>query len=232
MTNLDLYAKIEPYLDLEEATYTLHKEFMRFIMENSLDNILDIGCGRGYFLENLRINGLNYLGIDNSLEQIKVCKDKSLNAENLELKKIDQIFDCTVAIFDVVNFVEKQKIEEFFKNIYSLLNKNGYFLFDINTLFAFENIAQGSINIDLEDSFIAINSDFIDSKLITNFFLFEKEEDNKFVKNEGLISQEYYKTNYLEKILKNVGFEIVEKRDLFLYTNNKADKKMFICKKI
>ncbi len=232
MTNLDLYAKIEPYLDLEEATYTLHKEFMRFIMENSLDNILDIGCGRGYFLENLRINGLNYLGIDNSLEQIKVCKDKSLNAENLELKKIDQIFDCTVAIFDVVNFVEKQKVEKFFKNIYSLLNKNGYFLFDINTLFAFENIAQGSINIDLEDSFIAINSDFIDSKLITNFFLFEKEEDNKFVKNEGLISQEYYKTNYLEKILKNVGFEIVEKRDLFLYTNNKADKKMFICKKI
>lgn len=232
MKNLDLYAKIEPYLDLEEATYTLHKEFMRFIMENSLDNLLDIGCGRGYFLENLRINGLNYLGIDNSLEQIKVCKDKSLNAENLELKKIDQIFDCTVAIFDVVNFVEKQKIEEFFKNIYSLLNKNGYFLFDINTLFAFENIAQGSINIDLEDSFIAINSDFIDSKLITNFFLFEKEEDNKFVKNEGLISQEYYKTNYLEKILKNVGFEIVEKRDLFLYTNNKADKKMFICKKI
>lgn len=52
---------------------------------------------------------------------------------------------------------------------------------------AFENIAQGSINIDLEDSFfIAINSDFIDSKLITNFFLFEKEEDNKFVRNEEL----------------------------------------------
>lgn len=99
MTNLDLYAKIEPYLDLEEATYTLHKEFMRFIMENSLNNILDIGCGRGYFLENLRINGLNYLGIDNSLEQIKVCKDKSLNAENLELKEIDQIFDCAVAYF-------------------------------------------------------------------------------------------------------------------------------------
>lgn len=45
---------------------------------------------------------------------------------------------------------------------------------------------------------------------------------------KSLISQEYYKTNYLEKILKNVGFEIVEKRDLFLYTNNKADKKMLL----
>ncbi len=231
MTNLDLYAKIEPYLDLEEATYSLHKEFMRFIMENSLDNILDIGCGRGYFLENLRVNGLNYLGIDNSLEQINVCNEKELKAENLGIKELNQKFDCAVAIFDVVNFVEKQKIEDFLKDVYTILNKDGYFLFDINTLFAFENIAQGSINIDLEDGFIAINSDFIDSKLITNFYLFEKQEDEKFVKNSGLIIQEYYKINYLEKILKNAGFEIVEKRNLFLYSSSKSDKVMFICKK-
>ena len=231
MTNLDLYAKIEPYLDLEEPTYTLHKEFMRFIMENSLDNILDIGCGRGYFLENLRINVLNYLGIDNSLEQINVCKEKELNAENLQIQEINRKFDCVVAIFDVINFVEKKNLEHFIKDIHSVLSDDGYFLFDINTLFAFENIAQGSINIDAEDSFIAINSDFIDSKLITNFYLFEKQKDGNFVKNSGLIIQEYYKINSLEKILKNVGFEIVEKRNLFLYSNSKSDKVMFICKK-
>lgn len=231
MTNLDLYAKIEPYLDLEEPTYTLHKEFMRFIMENSLDNILDIGCGRGYFLENLRINGLNYLGIDNSLEQINVCKEKELKSENSEIKKLNQKFDCAVAIFDVVNFVEKKNLEGFIKDIYSILSDDGYFLFDINTLFAFENIAQGSINIDAKDSFIAINSDFMDSKLITNFYLFEKQKDGNFVKNSGLIIQEYYKINSLEKILKNVGFEVVEKRNLFLYSNSKSDKVMFICKK-
>ena len=231
MTNLDLYAKIEPYLDLEEPTYTLHKEFMKFIMENSLDNILDIGCGRGYFLENLRINGLNYLGIDDSLEQVTVCKEKELKAENSEIKELNQKFDCAVAIFDVVNFVEKKNLEEFIKDVYSILSDDGYLLFDINTLFAFENIAQGSINIDAEDSFIAINSDFIDSKLITNFYLFEKQKDGNFVKNSGLIIQEYYKINSLEKILKNVGFEIVEKRNLFLYSNSKSDKVMFICKK-
>ena len=26
-------------------------------MVNDLDNIIDIGCGQGYFLENLKING-------------------------------------------------------------------------------------------------------------------------------------------------------------------------------
>ena len=27
---LDLYAKVEPYLDFEEEVYFLHKEFLRF----------------------------------------------------------------------------------------------------------------------------------------------------------------------------------------------------------
>lgn len=232
MTNLDLYAKIEPYLDLEEATYSLHKEFMRFIMENSLDNILDIGCGRGYFLENLRVNGLKYLGIDESLEQIKVCNEKDLNAKNISFSSLDSKFDCAVAIFDVVNFVNRKNIERFFKDIYSILNKDAYFLFDINTLFAFENIAQGSINIDLEDGFIAIDSSFIEQKLDTKFYLFEKQNDDKYVKYSGEIIQDYHKINFLEKLLKDIGFSILEKRNLFLYSNSKADKIFFICKKI
>ncbi|WP_198304688.1 class I SAM-dependent DNA methyltransferase [Arcobacter vandammei] len=231
MTNLDLYAKIEPYLDLEEATYTLHKEFMKIVMENSLENILDIGCGRGYFLENLRINGLNYLGIDQSKIQIDVCKEKGLNAKNIELKDIKEKFDCAVAIFDVVNFVNKDELKEFFSDIKNVLNPNGYFIFDVNTLYAFENIAQGSINIDLEDGFIAVNSDFENSRLITNFFLFEKEKDDKYIKNSGQIVQEYYKNSYLGKLLKECGFSIFEKKELFLYTDEEADKIIFICKK-
>ena len=51
---LDLYARIEPYLDFEEEIYSLHKEFLKFIMVNDLDNIIDIGCGQGYFLNNFK----------------------------------------------------------------------------------------------------------------------------------------------------------------------------------
>ncbi|MCB9096388.1 MAG: hypothetical protein H6630_01885 [Arcobacter sp.] len=65
---LDLYAKVEPYLDFEEEVYTLHKEFLRFVMVNDLDNIIDIGCGQGYFLENLKVNKKKYFGIDLSVE--------------------------------------------------------------------------------------------------------------------------------------------------------------------
>ena len=46
---LDLYARIEPYLDFEEEIYSLHKEFFEIYYGKWFDNIIDIGCGQGYF---------------------------------------------------------------------------------------------------------------------------------------------------------------------------------------
>ena len=39
------------------------------------------------------------------------------------------------------------------------------------------------------------------------------------------------KKEYLEKILKKSGFEIVEIKEFFLHTDESADKLIFICKK-
>ena len=104
---LDLYAKVEPYLDFEEEVYTLHKEFLRFVMVNDLDNIIDIGCGQGYFLENLKVNKKKYFGIDLSVEQIKVCEAKNLNAKAIALSEVKEKFDCATAIFDLKDRIEK-----------------------------------------------------------------------------------------------------------------------------
>ena len=112
---LDLYAKVEPYLDFEEEVYTLHKEFLRFVMVNDLDNIIDIGCGQGYFLENLKVNKKKYFGIDLSVEQIKVCEAKGLNAKAIPLGLVKEKFDCATAIFDVLNYIPKTE----FKKLYS-----------------------------------------------------------------------------------------------------------------
>ncbi|MEA1914649.1 MAG: class I SAM-dependent methyltransferase, partial [Campylobacterota bacterium] len=62
--SLDLYAKIEPYLDFSQEVHALHKVFLEHIMTKELDNILDVGCGQGNFLLNLKLNNLHYLGID------------------------------------------------------------------------------------------------------------------------------------------------------------------------
>jgi predicted TPR repeat methyltransferase len=228
---LDLYAKIEPFLDFEEEVYTLHKEFLRFVMTNDLDNIIDIGCGQGYFLENLKVNKKKYFGIDLSVEQIKVCQAKGLNAQAIALKDVKEKFDCATAIFDVLNYIPKEELKTFLKEIYFVLNKEAYFIFDVNSYFGFDEIAQGCITIDVEDKFIAIDANFEDEKLQTDITLFEKQENGLFSKEQDSIIQEYHSKEFLTKILEETGFELIEIKEFNLHTDEIADKLIFICKK-
>lgn len=229
---LDLYAKVEPYLDFEEEVYTLHKEFLRFIMVNDLDNIIDIGCGQGYFLENLKVNKKKYFGIDLSVEQIKVCQEKNLNAQVIALEDVKEKFDCATAIFDVLNYISKKDLKAFILTTNIVLNQGAYFIFDVNSYFGFDEVAQGCITIDVEDKFIAIDANFEDNKLQTDITLFEKQENGLFSKQSDSIIQEYHSKEFLIKLLKECNFEIKEIKEFNLHTPENADKLIFICKKI
>ncbi|MDN5060350.1 class I SAM-dependent DNA methyltransferase [Aliarcobacter butzleri] len=228
---LDLYAKVEPYLDFEEEVYTLHKEFLRFVMVNDLDNIIDIGCGQGYFLENLKVNKKKYFGIDLSVEQIKVCQEKNLNAKAIDLKDVKEKFDCATAIFDVLNYIPKNELKIFLEQTYEILNQNAYFIFDVNSYFGFDEVAQGTITIDVEDKFIAIDANFENNKLQTDITLFEKQENGLFSKEQDSIIQEYHSKEFLSKILEEIGFKLIEIKEFSLHTDEIADKLIFICKK-
>lgn len=228
---LDLYAKVEPYLDFEEEVYTLHKEFLRFVMVNDLDNIIDIGCGQGYFLENLKVNKKKYFGIDLSVEQIKVCQEKNLNAKAIDLKDVKEKFDCATAIFDVLNYISKNELKIFLEQTYQILNQDAYFIFDVNSYFGFDEVAQGTITIDVEDKFIAIDANFENNKLQTDITLFEKQENGLFSKEQDSIIQEYHSKEFLTKILEEVGFKQIEIKEFNLHTDEIADKLIFICKK-
>ena len=48
-------------------------------------NVLDIGCGRGEFLELMRAAGIPARGIDSSPESIALCREKGLQAETADL---------------------------------------------------------------------------------------------------------------------------------------------------
>lgn len=230
---LDLYAKIEPYLDFEDEIHTLHRAFLRFIMENNVDNIIDIGCGQGHFLQNLEINQKNAVGIDLSAEQIRVCKEeKGLDVKNIALKDVRKKFDCATAIFDVLNYIPKSELKDFILDTYRILNKNGYFLFDVNTYFGFDEVAQGTISFEVDNKFISIDANFENNTLQTNLTLFEQLENGFYLKEEEEIIQEYHEKEFLIKTLKDCGFEVLEVREFYLHTSKTADKLIFICKKI
>ena len=228
---LELYARIEEYLDFEEEVRRLHKEFLNILFPKNPNTILDIGCGQGAFLEHLKFNGVEAFGIDLSVEQIKICKNKGLNVASIPLEQVKEKFDCATAIFDVINYIPKQELETFFTQANVVLNQGGYFIFDVNSLFGFEEVAQGSLTLNLEDKFIAIDATFENEQLQTDITLFSQTKGDMFIKEQDSIVQYYYPIETLKKVLKKANFEVQEIIHFNLHGFDETDKLIFVCKK-
>jgi O-antigen chain-terminating methyltransferase len=78
--------------------------------------ILDLGCGRGEFLEAAREAGLNARGIDQSEEWVALCRSKGLEAERAELfEYLRSLPDSSLAgvyCSQVVEHIEPARLPE------------------------------------------------------------------------------------------------------------------------
>jgi len=227
---LDLYATIEEHLDFKDEIEHLYNSIAHLVFATTPTSVIDIGCGQGDFCQILQSNGLKILGVDLSAKQIQIAKSKAINAQCIDIKDCQEKFDCATAVFDVVNYIPKNSLQEFLTYTYQLLNTNGYFIFDINSLYGFEEVAQGTLTINQKDKFIAIDANFRDDCLATDMTLFTKEK-TLYKKDYGTIKQYYHKNNELQKTLQSIGFQIKNIIDFNLHSDEDCDKFIFVCKK-
>ncbi len=232
MQALDLYAKIEEYLDFEDEVEYLYKTIGHIVLSKNPQTLIDIGCGQGEFCHIMQLNGIKTFGVDLSKKQIEIAVSKGLDAKCIDIKDIKTTCDCATAIFDVINYIPKDGIKQFLQNCYKLINTGGYFIFDINSLYGFDTVAQGTLNIDKDDKFIAIDANFKEGVLYTDITLFNQEnQENIFKKESGTIKQYCYSNEELSSILSQIGFEVENIVNLNLHTDEEFDKQIFICKK-
>ena len=107
------------------------------------------------------------------------------------------------------------------------LIEGGVFLCDINTLFGFENVAVGSFIVDDEERFLTVDSDFEKGEYISEFTLFEKENEC-FKKSQETIKQYYHS---VDDIVALSGLELLVDDEVNLYGLESADKKFLVLKK-
>lgn len=229
MQPLDLYACVESSLDFQEEIESLYEAIFFKVIKTKSSSLIDIGCGQGEFCRILESNGITTLGVDLSEKQIQIAKEKGLNVKAVDIQDIKQKFDCATAVFDVINYLENHYIEKFFHDVYKLLNSGGFFVFDINSLHGFEDIAQGTLTIDEENRFIAIDANFYDDTLFTKIDLFSKVGE-LFKKDSGTIKQYYHTIETIEQLSKKVGFEFIS-ADGFNLHSDQFDKYIITLKK-
>ncbi len=226
MTNLDLYAKAEHLLGIEEATEALYDLYRSELEEYKVKTLLDVGCGHGGFMQRMQSDGVKCKGIDLSQVMVDECKAQNLDAECIDIMDASGKYDAIVSIFDVLNFLDKANLLKFLEAIAERLNENGVFIADINTLYGFSDVAEGTMSSDSEEEFLSVDAHFENGELHTKLTLFEKQADGNFTKYQDTIVQYFHKIQIFQKLS---GLKLIDKQTFSLYDTE--DKTLLIFKK-
>lgn len=224
--SLDLYAKVEDLLGIDDATEQLHELFVHALKAYTVGSLLDIGCGRGGFMRKMQRRGVRTHGIDRSALMVDEVRRNGLHAECQDVCQVSGTYDAAVAIFDVLNFLDDDALPGFFKCVADVLAPGGVFVADINTLHGFENVADGTMMTEDANRFLCVNAMFEKNVLQTELTLFTQEIIGSYRKEQAQIDQYFHPLSAFRKL---PDLQLVHYRNISLYDNN--DKMLLIFKK-
>ena len=228
--SLDLYAKVEDLLGVKEAAPSLYAHYLLFLNSQDFDTLLDVGCGSGDFLRQMQgaLDIPKVKGIDLSPLMVAQTVKQGYDAECIDLCDLNGKYDVITAVFDMLNYLNKEQLSVFLACVKDHLNEGGIFLCDINTLYGFENVAVGSYIVDDDERFLTVDSDFEKGEYISEFTLFEKEGDC-FKKSQETIKQYYHTVNEISALS---GLNLLSSDEVTLYEMEEADKSFLVFQKV
>jgi len=107
-------------------------------------DLLDIACGEGSFAIMMAKLGYNMTGIDQSQQMIELAQARtkkenvSVNflVEDMRSLPFEDAFDLVTCFFDSLNYLLTfHDLKEAFQNAYDALRPDGFFIFDMNTIY-------------------------------------------------------------------------------------------------
>jgi len=130
-------------------------------------NVLDLACGEGTFAMAMARSGLRVTGVDLSLEMLDIARERAAK-EDVKVEFFQQdmrslslrgSFDLVTCWFDSLNYLlETDDLAEAFAGVSRVLDKNGIFIFDVNTIraLAVEWVREPCyVHLDSRDLFLA-----------------------------------------------------------------------------
>ena len=246
---MDSYGRFAEVYDklMSDVDYDRWVEYIEEVLvreEISPKNILELACGTGNVTNRLGKKGYNITGIDISSEMLAIAKNKShdlgINVKYIkqDITELDfsKKVDCVICMCDGFNYIiDEEKLCNTFKKVYSVLNDNGIFIFDISSYYKLSNILGNNTFAENFDdvSYIWENYfDNIDNICELELTLFIKK-GNLFERIKEVHYQKAYKIDEIKKYLFEAKFKNVNVYGDYtfnMYKNN-DERNIFICKK-
>ena len=223
-----------------DVEYIKRADYLEDLFKNSMEYkpvlIADVGCGTGTICNILSDRGYDMIGIDSSYDMLNVAREKSqdksilyLNQDMTEFELYGTV-DVITCMLDSLNYlIEDGEIEEFFKLCHNYLNPGGLLIFDINTVYKFENILSDNIyNYEDDDVFYSWENSF--DGQICEFYLnfFVKKSDGTYNRITEQHFERAYTVEHIKSALKQCGFDDVNVySDMTMTTAKEQDERVF-----
>lgn len=142
----DQFQEIAPYYDdlMAGVPYRLWVDYLEDLFRrHSIQprTILDVACGTGNVSEILAGRGYEVVGADIAPGMIEVAKKKTGGVEYhlADMAELDlgRTFDLAISLFDSLNYItDVDHVARAIRRVGEHVKDGGYFIFDINTIYA------------------------------------------------------------------------------------------------
>jgi len=210
------YGDFAYFYDLltDDVEYGKRCEYVERIIDLHLKHkpelICDLGCGTGTVCNMLTKKGYDCIGIDSSEDMLSVAMQKNADAKILYLNQNICDFELygTVDVFlcmlDTVNYIDSpEAIKKMFSLVHNYLNPGGILIFDVNTLFKFQNILASNTYAYEKDNVFYTWENYYENGVLEfflNFFVTEDEGDTY-----TRFSEQHFQYYYSREQLKTLG---------------------------
>ncbi|MBU9728664.1 class I SAM-dependent DNA methyltransferase [Diplocloster modestus] len=170
--------------------------------------VLDLGCGTGNMTELLARAGYDMIGVDNSEEMLEIAmhKKEQSGLPILYLLQDMQEFElygtvrAVVSVCDSLNYLlDEEDMLKVFRLVNNYLDPGGYFLFDLNTIYKYEQMGDCVIAENREHCSFIWENTYYEEERINEYDL------TLFVEGDHSLYRKYEETHYqrayeLEKV--------------------------------
>jgi len=238
MAYSDIFVKF--YDSIMGNQVVVAKKIESWISESfpKVKTILDLACGTGSILYYFDQKGFKVCGLDISKEMIASARKKvpnaSLSIQDMRYFKLDTKFDVILCLFDSINHLLSIKDWEMkFNTSFNHLNKDGVFIFDINTQYALSFLVESSpISRKFENNTFIIQVSEKPTNIYNwNITISEKQKDGSHKNNKDIIQETSFPLLIIEEKLKK-RFKKVKLIDQNGNTTSEKSRRVyFICLK-